>query len=119
MDDRLFNMLTELFEVGYHSNIINYEQCDISDDEDHLYYTLVFKRELSKDDISIFTTDGQLELSIKILKEEPYIIDTVTPILPEKTIATLKNNILDIILVKDRIYRYKQGYKDYEVIIND
>lgn len=119
MDDYLYGLLRDIFESSYHSNIISYEECDISEDNDNIYYTLVFKKELSKDDIDLLVTDNELSMTIKILDEDPYTLDTITPILPEKTVATLRNNILDITLVKDRMYRYKDGYTEARVVIND
>lgn len=119
MDNRTFDILTDIFESPYHDNIIDYDQCEISKDDDHLYYTLVFNKELTKDDIDVTTSDSELIIEIKIIDEVPYVINTIYPILPKKSTATLHNNILDITLFKDKTYKYKEGYSESEVVIND
>lgn len=115
MEDDVFNILNRTFlKSNNHTNIIDYNSLEKMETDDEYIYTFPIKKDVTKDDINIEAKQTYVDYNIL---GENYTIIPLEPIIPELTQVTLKNNILDIVLHKDKNWELREDI--VKVVIHD
>jgi hypothetical protein len=100
MDDDLFNILNKSFPTeSQHLNIIDYDGFERFENNDSYIFTVPFTKEITREDIRIIANPHWVDY---IVLDDMYTFLLADNIIPEKTIATLRNSVLDITLIKNK-----------------